>query len=226
MSRTSGVRGLPYLVSVPDPYDSLSPYHNWGPIRYSASCSAASSTRAGSCSTCAGARRVGRVRTVTLVGSKGDRTVRAKLRQALGLRSTWFTIGTLALDPPVKALTYGSTVKLNGSSRGIPRVTLESRPYGGTWTRLATLRARGGRVSATLSPKVTTDYRLSSGFVRSGVVRLPSRRRCGCRRGTTAPPSAAWSGRPPAARPPPARRGGWKTVAATTSPPTARSRPR
>jgi hypothetical protein len=81
-------------------------------------------------------------------------------------------MGTLALDPPARALTYGSTVKLNGSSRGIPRVTLESRPYGGTWTRLATLRARGGRVSATLSPKVTTDYRLSSGFVRSGVVRL------------------------------------------------------
>jgi hypothetical protein len=27
-------------------------------------------------------------------------------------------------------------------------------------------------VSATLSPKMTTDYRISSGFVRSGVVRL------------------------------------------------------
>jgi stage II sporulation protein D len=26
---------VPYLVSVPDPYDTLSPYHNWGPFRFS-----------------------------------------------------------------------------------------------------------------------------------------------------------------------------------------------
>ena len=169
-----GTKGLPYLVSVSDPYDSLSPYHNWGPIRYSAKLLGRKLHARGKLlDVRTSAAASGRVRTVTLFGSKGDRTVKGEaVRRALGLRSTWFTIGTLALDPPAKALTYGSTVKLNGSSRGIPRVTLESRPYGGTWTRLAALRARGGRVSATLSPKVTTDYRLSSGFVRSGVVRL------------------------------------------------------
>ena len=26
----------PYLVSVPDPYDTLSPYHDWGPLKFSA----------------------------------------------------------------------------------------------------------------------------------------------------------------------------------------------
>ena len=33
-SRTRGRRRsrCPYLVSVPDPYDTLSPYHNWGPL--------------------------------------------------------------------------------------------------------------------------------------------------------------------------------------------------
>ena len=25
---------VPYLVSVPDPYDTLSPYHDWGPLRF------------------------------------------------------------------------------------------------------------------------------------------------------------------------------------------------
>ena len=25
---------VPYLVSVPDPYDSISPYHNWGPFAF------------------------------------------------------------------------------------------------------------------------------------------------------------------------------------------------
>ena len=27
---------IPYLVSVPDPYDTYSPYHNWGPVLYDA----------------------------------------------------------------------------------------------------------------------------------------------------------------------------------------------
>jgi stage II sporulation protein D len=33
--RTQAVSGVPYLVSVPDPYDSISPRHTWGPYRYS-----------------------------------------------------------------------------------------------------------------------------------------------------------------------------------------------
>src|SRR5437868_707706 len=31
-----GVAPVPYLVAVPDPYDVLSPYHNWGPVPISA----------------------------------------------------------------------------------------------------------------------------------------------------------------------------------------------
>ena len=51
-------------------------------------------------------------------------------------------------------------------------MTLESRPYGGQWKTLAILKSRGGQVAATLSPKVTTDYRISSGIARSSVARL------------------------------------------------------
>ena len=29
-----GGAAVPYLVSVSDPYDTLSPYHNWGPLRF------------------------------------------------------------------------------------------------------------------------------------------------------------------------------------------------
>jgi hypothetical protein len=54
----------------------------------------------------------------------------------------------------------------------MPRVTLDSRPYGGQWKPLAVLTSRSGKVTATVSPKVTTDYRISSGIVRSAVVRL------------------------------------------------------
>ncbi|HSB38594.1 MAG TPA: SpoIID/LytB domain-containing protein [Gaiellaceae bacterium] len=169
-----GSKSVPYLVSVPDPYDTLSPYHNWGPLRYSARLLGRRLHARGTLlDVRTSAAASGRVRTVSVVGSKGTRTVTGDaVRRLLHLRSTWFTIGTLSLQPPSKPLTYGATAKLSGYSRGIPRVTLESRPYGGTWKPLATLRSRGGRVTATLSPKVTTDYRISSGFVRSGVVRL------------------------------------------------------
>jgi stage II sporulation protein D len=169
-----GSKPVPYLVSVPDPYDTLSPYHDWGPLRFSA---AQLGRRLGAKGKLLDVRTAtgvsGRVRSLTLVGSKGERTIPGStVRAALGLRSTWFTIGTLSLTPPTGPVAYGSQVRLVGNARGLPRVTLESRPYGGTWTALAALRSRGGQVAATLSPKVTTDYRLSAGGIRSGVVRL------------------------------------------------------
>ena len=110
---------------------------------------------------------------MTLIGTKGNRTVSgSSVRAALGLRSTWFTMGTLSLTRPARALEYGTQTRLVGLARGIPQVTLESRPYGGQWKTLAVLKSRGGQVAATLSPKVTTDYRISSGIARSAVVRL------------------------------------------------------
>jgi stage II sporulation protein D len=170
----TGSEPVPYLVSVPDPYDTLSPYHDWGPLRYSA---AVLGKRLGArgklLDVKTSAAHDGRVRSLTLVGSKGDRTISGNsARAALGLRSTWFSIGTLGLTAPTKPLVYGSRMRMTGFAGGMPRVTLDSRTYGGLWKPLATLRSRKGQVAATLSPKVTTDYRLSAGIVRSRVVRL------------------------------------------------------
>jgi stage II sporulation protein D len=168
-----GSQATPYLVSVPDPYDMLSPYHDWGPLKFK---SRVLSKKLGARGTLQDIRTdaaaSGRVRSLTLVGSKGERTVSGStVRAALGLRSTWFTIGMLSLTPAARPLVYGTQTRLNGVARGVPRVTLESRPYGGDWKQLAPLKSRSGRVAATLSPKVTTDYRLSAGVIRSGVVR-------------------------------------------------------
>ena len=164
----------PYLVSVPDPYDTLSPYHDWGPLKMSA---LRLGNRLGSRGALLDVRTDtaadGRVRSLTLIGSKGNRTVSgSSVRAALGLRSTWFTMGTLSLTQPGRSLEYGTQTRLVGLARGIPQVTLESRPYGGLWKTLAVLKSRGGQVAATLSPKVTTDSRISSGIARSAVVRL------------------------------------------------------
>jgi SpoIID/LytB domain protein len=170
----NGSKPTPYLVSVPDPYDTLSPYHDWGPLKMSA---LRLGKRLGSRGALLDVRTDtaadGRVRSMTLIGTKGNRTVSgSSVRAALGLRSTWFTMGTLSLTRPGRALEYGTQTRLVGLARGIPQVTLESRPYGGQWKTLAVLKSRGGQVAATLSPKVTTDYRISSGIARSAVVRL------------------------------------------------------
>ena len=100
-----GSKPTPYLVSVPDPYDTLSPYHNWGPLKLSA---LQLGKRLGSRGTLLDVRTSagadGRVRSLTLVGSKGNRTISgSSARAALGLRSTWFTIGTLSLDDSRRA---------------------------------------------------------------------------------------------------------------------------
>ena len=165
---------IPYLVSVPDPYDTLSPYHDWGPLRFSAGMLDRRLRAPGKLlDVRAETTPSGRVRWLTLIGSEGERNVPgATVRRALGLRSTWFTIGSLSLTPPTGPVVYGAQVRLVGLARGLRRVMLESRSYGGRWKPLAQLRSRGGRVAATLSPKMTTDYRISTAAYRSAAVRV------------------------------------------------------
>jgi stage II sporulation protein D len=165
----------PYLVSVPDPYDTLSPYHDWGPLRFSAKTLAkrlhvpggrVSDFRASITSS-------GRVRSITFVGTSGERTATgAAVRTALRLRSTWFRLGLLSLSNPNGTVVYGSPGTLSGVARGVTAVNLESRAYGGAWRRVGRLTVKAGAVKTTVSPRVTTDYRLESGGFRSGSVRL------------------------------------------------------
>jgi stage II sporulation protein D len=165
---------VPYLVSVPDPYDTLSPYHDWGPLRFTPGVLGRRLGARGSLiDVKADTAASGRVRTLTVVGTKGERTISGSdARRALGIRSTWFTIGMLSLTPPAAPVVFGAQARLGGLARGVGKVTLEARPYAGQWKPLAPLTSRSGQVAATLSPKVSTDYRLSTGQIRSGVVRL------------------------------------------------------
>ena len=119
-----GSKPMPYLVSVPDPYDTLSPYHDWGPLKISA---LRLGKRLGARGSLLDVRTDtaadGRVRSLTLIGTKGNRTVSgSSVRAALGLRSTWFTIGTLSLTQPSRS--RSSTAPRRASSalaRGIPQ---------------------------------------------------------------------------------------------------------
>jgi stage II sporulation protein D len=164
----------PYLVSVPDPYDTLSPYHNWGPLRFGAAALGRRLHAPGPIVDFhANVASSGRVRTLTLVGTKGEKTLTGGVvRAVLGLRSTWFRLGLLSLSRPKASVVYGSSATLAGTARGVTKVALEAQAYGGYWKRTAKLVPKNGSVAPVVKPKVSTDYRLESGGFRSGPVHL------------------------------------------------------
>jgi SpoIID/LytB domain protein len=166
---------IPYLISVPDPYDSASPHHKWGPFPVrSDKLRRALRVRGRLVDVRLGVTPSGRVRSVTAVGTAGVSTVTgADVRRALGLRSTWFQISLLALTGPTGPVTFNTDTTLTGVARGLAAVTLEFRPLRGAWGVAGTARAaRDGKVSITVRPRKTGDYRLVSRSTRSQPVRV------------------------------------------------------
>ena len=92
-----GSKAVAYLKGVDDPYDSESPRHRWGPLKFSRG-SLAKKFGSKVKGQFRGIKVVergpsGRAVKVKLFGSKGSKTVSGPdVRKALGLRSTWFYI--------------------------------------------------------------------------------------------------------------------------------------
>jgi SpoIID/LytB domain protein len=165
---------LPYLVSVPDPYDDISPYHNWGPVPVTAqTISKALKVTGPITDATTVANAAGRVGKLNLVTPLAPQTISAtSLRSAIGLRSTWFTVGVMSLSAPVPsaAVAYGSPLTLIGTVRGLSSVTLEQRPLGGTWQSVGPVAA--GALKLTQKPAMTTDYRLATAAAAAAFVRI------------------------------------------------------
>ena len=107
---------VPYLVSVDDPYDAISPYHDWGPFPYApAKLDKLFKVPGKLVDVETELNPSGRVSSLTAHGTEGDVTVDAGVvREKLGLRSTWFRVGVLALDPlPARAFPYSTLVPLS-----------------------------------------------------------------------------------------------------------------
>ena len=169
---------IPYLLSVPDPYDSISPYHDWGPLAFSAA-------KLGKVLRSPGrlldvqteANSSNRVTTVTAVGASGESTATgAAVRTALGLRSTWFAVGVASLSPPADAtpLVYGTQAKLTGLARSVSAPALEQRPTTSTaWTGAGRVKPiADGTFAVSVKPTLTTWYRLRIGSLRTRQVRV------------------------------------------------------
>jgi stage II sporulation protein D len=161
---------VPYLVSVDDPYDTISPHHRWGPLTISAARLGRVLRSPGRLMDVRTAQSPsGFVRTVTAVGARGEASATGTdVRRALDLRSTWFRIGVLSLATPDAPVTFGGRVSLNGIARNLPAVDLERREGGQAWRALGRVaRGPNGSVTVAARPKMPTDYRLASGAARS-----------------------------------------------------------
>src|SRR5436305_3105280 len=167
---------VPYLVSVDDPYDTLSPYHNWGPVLVDARKAARALKVPGDLLQLnLSAGPSGHVAQVDAVGTKGQVEVRGSdVRSELGLRSTWFTVGWLELSPPAEPVAYGGAGTLTGNARGVGSVMLEQRVANGAWQTLSSISpAADGSFSVAIHPSATTQYRLAAGQIRAALVAVP-----------------------------------------------------
>jgi stage II sporulation protein D len=168
---------VPYLVSVPDPYDLISPYHDWGPVPVTGKTVVRALKLTGPLTDLTTTKNTaGRVATVDLFAQTVDLSVAAtKLRGALGLRSTWFDVGILSLTPPSPSppIAYGSSVQLTGVIRGLSGVSFEQRPVATPWESVGPVTpAADGSLRLTASPTITTDYRLATPAAAAGFVRI------------------------------------------------------
>ena len=169
-----GSSPVPYLVSVEDPHDSLSPHHIWGPVVVPASRLDRVLKAPGRLTDVRlTVNPSARVSLVTGVGSLGEAGLRAAdVRRELGLRSTWFRIGVLQLASPAKPLAYGAAGRLTGIARGVGRPVLEQQTAAG-WRTIASVRPQAdGTFSATVRPIATGQYRLNTGTARTAVTRV------------------------------------------------------
>ena len=107
----------------------------------------------------------GRLRSFVVQTTNGPETVPASLvRTALGLRSTWITVGVLRLDKPsTGAVAFGSAARLGGVVRGLGTPRLASSPDGAAWSGAAEVTFdKTGVVTVDVKPTRTTRYRLEA----------------------------------------------------------------
>ena len=153
----------PYLLSRPDPWDKISPYHRWGPVLIGARTAQSKLGIETRVLDAAGvATPSGRLRTLVLQTSAGSTTVpSALLRTALGLRSTWVSIGVLRLDRPSTPVLFGTTHRLTGIARGVQSPMLSASQDGAVWSTVGQLqRDATGTASLGVKPSRSTRYRI------------------------------------------------------------------
>jgi stage II sporulation protein D len=166
----------PYLVSVADPYDTASPYHDWGPTPVDVTAAGKKLGLAGRLTDLAlELWPSGRVKKATATGLGTSVTVTGpQLRSLLGLRSTWLSAGLMTLERPYGPVTYGNAVKITGRARGAGSVTVEQRIGTPFWSPAPPIQPdAGGAFAFTVKPTASTDFRLVAGTIKAPALKVP-----------------------------------------------------
>lgn len=167
-----GMSPEPYLVSVPDPYDSISPHHVWPTRALTAAYLARELNLDGVTDAVTEVDSSGRVSDVRFRTQRGWRTFAGvALRRQLDLLSTYFRIGALTLDRPARRALQGSAqVRVTGAVSGLKSVQLERMSRDGAWSSVAYVHPRNGRFVVTLK---RTAGPLKLRLVAEGVATAP-----------------------------------------------------
>jgi stage II sporulation protein D len=151
-----------YLQSVDDPYDVISPHHDWELAPMSAR-ALGRKLQTGTPRDLSIVRNGSdRVKTLTVTNRAGGQTTLsgATVRFRLDLRSTWFSIGLLSIVADPAQSVCRRRVTLSVAAKGLKNVALEQQAVTGTgWSRLA-LQRMNGQLQARHRPCVSTRYRL------------------------------------------------------------------
>ena len=174
-----GAPGRPYLVSVRDPYDTISPYHTWGPVPVTGETLGKAVGVRGRVADAAvkrnPSRRVKSLKVTSISrGTQLTATVGgSRIAAALGLRSAWFSVGVLSLQPPAPnpAVPRGKRVTLTGVVRGVSGAVMQRSTAGGPWQQFRKF-ATSGAFRFSVKPRLTTEYRLASGNDAAAPVRI------------------------------------------------------
>jgi stage II sporulation protein D len=177
-----GALSKPWLVGVPDPYDTQSPYHRWD-VTFSAARLDRALGAPGAFKRLKVLQRgvSPRVVLAQVVGTRGSRTVTGpQVRSALGLRDTWFTDYRVASSASrtrsARPASWGPRPPrrtLAGSMQPAPRkrmLRLERRHDGRFRSVIRVHTSRAGRYSVALSRAGV--YRVRYGAVTGPVVRV------------------------------------------------------
>jgi stage II sporulation protein D len=155
-------RQVPYLVSVKDPYDYLSPHHVWPTVTLSASRVASLLHLRGVTDMQVVENSSGRAKVVRVRTARGWKQFAGQvIRKKLKLGSTDFGVRVMTLDPPSAPSFYGSHVRVGGWLRGLGRARLQLLTEQG-WKTLRRIHpSANGRFSVSLPAVRSTQLRLA-----------------------------------------------------------------
>jgi stage II sporulation protein D len=164
---------VPYLVSVPDPYDYISPHHAWPTQVLSPAVVGRKLGVSGVRDLVVERNSSSHAAALRVLGARGWTRIAAQtIREKLGLGSTDFDVHAMTLDEPAGRALFGEQVKLSGWVRGLGRARLQAWT-GTAWRVVAHVRpAPDGRFAIAFRAWTSTELRLAYNGVAGAAVTL------------------------------------------------------